>query len=173
MAGKNQQTNQLANQLPFVSVVMPIYNEAKYIRRSLGAVLAQDYPAQRLEVFVVDGGSTDATRDIVAQMSARYTNVRLLDNRDKIQAAGLNVGIRAAQGDIIVRVDGHTFIEPDYVRACVQHLVAGDAENVGGMMQAQGDTFVGQAIALATTSPFGIGGSKFHYTDQTSYVGTV
>ena len=70
-------------------------------------MLAQDYPAQRLEVLVVDGGSSDATRDIVAEMSARYANVRVLDNPDKLQAAALNVGIHAAQGDIIVRVDGH------------------------------------------------------------------
>jgi cellulose synthase/poly-beta-1,6-N-acetylglucosamine synthase-like glycosyltransferase len=161
------------DQLPFVSVVMPIRNEAKYIERSLGAVLRQDYPANRLEVLVVDGRSTDASRDIVTRLAGRYANVRLLDNPRQIQAAALNVGIRAAQGDIIVRVDGHTFIEPDYVSACVRHLLAGDADNVGGMMRAQGETSVGQAVALATTSPFGIGGSKFHYTDQSHYIDTV
>ncbi|GAB4423034.1 MAG: hypothetical protein Kow0031_01370 [Anaerolineae bacterium] len=152
---------------------MPIRNESKYIERSLGAVLRQDYPANRLEVLLVDGRSTDATREIVGRLAGRYANVRLLDNPAQIQAAALNVGIRAARGDIIVRVDGHTFIEPDYVSACVAHLLAGDADNVGGMMRAQGDTVVGQAVALATTSPFGIGGSKFHYTDQMHYVDTV
>lgn len=152
---------------------MPIRNEAKYIERSLGAVLRQDYPASRLEVLVVDGRSTDATREIVSRLAGRYANVRLLDNPRQIQAAALNVGIRAARGEIIVRVDGHTFIEPDYVSACVRHLLAGDADNVGGMMRARGDTVVGQAVALATTSPFGIGGSKFHYTDQVHTVDTV
>lgn len=152
---------------------MPIRNEAKYIERSLGAVLRQDYPASRLEVLVVDGRSTDATREIVSRLAGRYANVRLLDNPRQIQAAALNVGIRAARGEIIVRVDGHTFIEPDYVSACARHLLAGDADNVGGMMRARGDTVVGQAVALATTSPFGIGGSKFHYTDQVHTVDTV
>lgn len=152
---------------------MPIRNEAKYIERSLGAVLRQDYPANRLEVLVVDGRSSDATREIVSRLAGRYANVRLLDNPRQIQAAALNVGIRAARGEIIVRVDGHTFIEPDYVSACVRHLLAGDADNVGGMMRARGDTVVGQAVALATTSPFGIGGSKFHYTDQVHTVDTV
>lgn len=161
------------DQLPLVSVVMPIRNEAKYIERSLGAVLRQDYPANRLEVLLVDGRSSDATREIVARLASRYANVRLLDNPAQIQAAALNVGIRAAQGDIIVRVDGHTFIEPDYVSACVRHLLAGDADNVGGMMRARGDSYVGQAVALATTSPFGIGGSRFHYSDREQAVDTV
>ncbi len=152
---------------------MPVLNEAGFIERSLGAVLAQAYPPQLLEVLVVDGGSTDATCAIVQTLMAQHANLRLLPNLRRIQAAAMNIGIAAARGEIIVRVDGHTIIAPDYVSQCVRLLVAGRADNVGGMMRACGQTYVGQAVALATTSPFGIGGSKFHYTDREQEVDTV
>jgi glycosyltransferase involved in cell wall biosynthesis len=158
---------------PPVTIVMPVLNEADFIQQSLAAVLAQDYPADRLEILVIDGGSTDNTRQIAQELLARHPYGRLLDNPKQIQAAGLNVGILAARSDIIVRVDGHTLIEPDYVSTCVRYLQAGIADYVGGRMRPVGTTFVGQAIALATSSPFGIGGSKFHYSDQEQYVDTV
>jgi succinoglycan biosynthesis protein ExoA len=82
---------------PFVSVVMPLRNEAKYIERSLGTVLIQDYPASRLEILVVDGHSEDATREIVARLADRYANVRRLNTPHKIQAIALNIGINAAR----------------------------------------------------------------------------
>lgn len=159
--------------LPSVTIIMPVLNEARFIRQSLGAALAQDYPAGNLEVLVVDGGSGDDTRRIVGQLAAQHPNLRLLDNPRRVQAAAMNVGIRAAAGDVIVRVDGHTVIAPDYVRACVDVLHSGRADNVGGMMKAQGSSWAGQAIALAVESPFGIGGSKFHYTDREQFVDTV
>jgi len=152
---------------------MPVLNEAGFIKRSLGAVLAQAYPPELLEVLVVDGGSTDATCAIVQTLMAGRANLRLLHNPRRIQAAAMNIGLAAAQGEIIVRVDGHTIIAPDYVSQCVRLLVTGRADNVGGMMRACGQTYVGQAVALATTSPFGIGGSKFHYTDREQEVDTV
>jgi glycosyltransferase involved in cell wall biosynthesis len=158
---------------PTVAVIMPVLNEAAYIERSLGAVLAQDYPADRLEILVVDGGSTDATRPIVRELMARHRHLHFLSNPRRIQAAAMNIGIEAAHGDIIVRVDGHTFIAPDYVSACVRHLRTGEAANVGGMMRPVGSSYVGQGIALATASPFGIGGSRFHYSDREQWVDTV
>ena len=158
---------------PFVTVIMPVLNEAQFIEMSLGSVLAQDYPPDSMEVLVVDGGSADNTRLIVERMMRQNSSVRLLDNPRRIQAAAMNIGINAARGDIIIRVDGHTLVDQDYVSACVSHLVSGEADNVGGMMRAQGTTIVGQAVALAMESPFGIGGSKFHYTDRAQYVDTV
>ena len=91
---------------------MPVRNEAAYIERSLGAVLAQDYPAERLEILVVDGLSTDGTREMVGRM-ARPPRVRLLDNPAGIVPPGLNIGIAQARGEIVVRVDGHCEIAPD------------------------------------------------------------
>jgi succinoglycan biosynthesis protein ExoA len=153
---------------PYVSVIMPIRNEANFIRTSLGAVLTQDYPSNRMEVLVVDGNSTDQTREIVEQMIPLFNRfeVRLLENRNGIVPTGMNIGIRQARGEVIVRVDGHTLIAPDYVRQCILALQRSNAENVGGRMYAIGDTPFGEAVALATSSPFGVGGGRFHYSNE-------
>jgi len=140
---------------PLVSVLMPVRNEASWIARSLGAVLCQDYPRDRLEVLVIDGASDDQTRQVVRSV-AGAERVRMLDNPQRLQAAGLNIGLRQARGEIIVRVDGHTIIAPDYVRICVATLQTTSAANVGGRMDPVGVTATGQAIALATTSRFGV-----------------
>ena len=159
--------------LPTVTVIMPVYNEAAYIRNSLGAVLNQNYCHELLEILVVDGGSEDETREIAAELLRDRLTGKILDNPHRIQAAALNIGIVAATGDVIIRVDGHTIIAPDYVSTCVDFLRQGKAENVGGLMRPLGTTYAGQGIALATTSPFGIGGSKFHYSDREQVVDTV
>jgi succinoglycan biosynthesis protein ExoA len=163
----------MTTSLPFVTVIMPVLDEATFINQSLGAVLAQDYPSDRLEILVIDGGSNDETCEIIHGMMREHPNVQLLDNPRRIQAAALNIGILAVQGDIIIRIDGHTIIASDYVRACVNYLVQDKADNVGGMMRPVGTTYVGQGVALATSSPFGIGGSKFHYSDREQDVDTV
>jgi len=154
---------------------MPIRNEADFIARSLGAVLAQDYPADRLEVLIADGMSTDDTRAIVQQLAARHPHiqVRLIDNPGKIVPTGFNAALAQARGDVIVRVDGHTVIAPDYVRECVAVLEQSGADNVGGRMTAVSTSPWGQAVALATSSPFGVGGARFHYSDREEWVDTV
>lgn len=162
--------------LPFVSLVMPIRNEAAFIERSLRAMLAQDYPPDRLEVLIVDGISTDGTREVIARTIAAYSDipVTVLDNPGRIVPVAMNVGIRAAKGDVIIRVDARCFIESNYVTQCVHYLHKTGAWNVGGRQQAEGQgDLISQSIALATTSPFGIGGSKFHYSNKAQYVDTV
>ena len=166
-------TNDLFQSLSMVSVIMPVRDEAHYIRRSLGAVLAQDYPAERMEVIVADGMSTDRTRAIVQALQARHPNLRLADNPGKIVPTGLNAAIRQAKGEIIIRVDGHTEIAPDYVRQCVETLERTGADNVGGCMNPVGEGVFGQAVALATSTPFGVGGGRFHYSDREESVDTV
>jgi succinoglycan biosynthesis protein ExoA len=150
---------------PLVSVIMPVRNEAAYIERSLGAVLAQEYPADRLEILVVDGMSGDGTREAVLAHAAADPRICLLDNPAGIVPPGLNIGIGRARGDIIVRVDGHCEIAPDYVRRCVEHLLAGHdgapVEAVGGPIETIGETAEAEAIALAMSSWFGVGGSAF------------
>lgn len=156
---KDVKTNQA--RLPFVTLVMPIRNEAAYIARALGAVLAQDYPRELMEVLVADGMSTDGTREIVAGMQADDARVCLLDNQGRYVATGLNAALRAARGEIIVRADGHCEIEPDYVRRCVIHLSEDDVDGVGGPIETVGVTYAARAIALAMSSGFGVGGSAF------------
>jgi glycosyltransferase involved in cell wall biosynthesis len=159
--------------LPFVSVVMPVRNEAALMADSLGAVLAQDYPADRMEVIVVDGNSTDGTRQALEELQRSERRLILLFNPAQIVPAALNIGIVAARGEIVIRVDAHTVIAPDYVEKCVKYLKRGDAQNVGGLMRPVGRTYFGFSVALATSSPFGIGGSKFHYSEKEQFSDTV
>ncbi|HEX9004828.1 MAG TPA: glycosyltransferase family 2 protein, partial [Blastocatellia bacterium] len=144
---------------------MPVRNEADYIANSLGAVLEQDYPADLMEIIVADGMSTDATREVVRSLQARFPNVRLIDNPGKIAPTGLNRAINEARGDIIVRVDGHCEIEPDYVRRSVEHLQNdgphGRVDGVGGPIETIGETAMAEVIAAAMSSSFGVGGSAF------------
>lgn len=147
--------------LPTVTVIMPVRNEEAYISRSLGSVLAQDYPAERLEILVVDGMSDDGTRDYVRKEMASRPRLRLIDNPARIVPPGLNLGIRQATGEIIVRVDGHCEIAPDYVSRCVEHLLNDGVDAVGGPIETIGETDEAQAIALAMSSWFGVGGSAF------------
>jgi glycosyltransferase involved in cell wall biosynthesis len=106
--------------LPFVSVIIPARNEGEYIERCLASLIAQDYPVDRLEILFVDGMSTDATRAIVADYCRRYQHLRLLENPRRVVPAALNIGLRAARGEIIVRVDGHCLLAPDYISRCVE-----------------------------------------------------
>jgi len=140
---------------------MPVRNEAAHIGRALGAVFAQDYPADRLEVVVADGLSTDGTRERLEELRSRHPNLKVVDNPRGIAPTALNAALREAGGEIIVRVDGHCEIATDYVRRCVGHLRAGSAEAVGGSVTTLGENALGEAIALAMSSRFGVGGSAF------------
>ena len=158
-----------------VTVIMPIRNESGFIGRSLGAVLTQDYPHDQLEVLIADGMSTDATRDVIAQLIKTHptVRVRVVDNPEKIVPTGINRALALAKGDVIVRVDGHTIIAPDYVRQCVTLLQSTGADNVGGRMEAVSDGRFGRVVALATNSPFAVGGARFHFSDREEWVDTV
>lgn len=158
---------------PFVSLLMPVRNEASFIERSVGAVLAQDYPRDRIEVIVADGLSTDRTREIIEALAKQHPNLHLVDNPGKIVSTGLNAALRVARGEIIIRVDGHTVIASDYCRQCVEALRQTGADNVGGRMTAASDGVFGRAVALATSSRFGIGDARFHYSDRAEQVDTV
>jgi glycosyltransferase involved in cell wall biosynthesis len=99
--------------------------------------------------------------------------VRLLDNRERIVPAAMNVGIQEARGDVIVRVDGHCEIPPDYVRTCVERLEETEADNVGGMQDPIGDGYMAEAIAVATSTPLFIGNAHFRYAEEERWVDTV
>jgi len=142
---------------------MPIYNEAGHIERCLSAVLSQDYPPHLIEVLIADSQSTDGTIDCIEKLILRNPGrrIRILDNRARTPGAGLNLMIRHATGEIVVRVDGHTEIAPDYVRWCVTALQTSDAVNVGGCITASGEAFLERAIAIAISSFWGNGGARF------------
>ncbi len=147
--------------LPFVSVVMPVRNEAAFIERSLGAVLAQDYPQDRVEIIVADGMSTDGTRERLAALQVQHRQLKVVDNPGRIVSTRLNKAHPLATGDIVVRRDGHCEIAPDYVSRCVDHLRSGKANAVGGPIHTIGETHMASVIAIAMSSRFGVGGSAF------------
>ncbi len=162
--------------LPFVSIIMPVRNEATFIARSLGAVLAQDYPADRLEVLIADGMSTDDTRVIIRQLAAQHPQVpvRVIDNPGKIVPTGFNAALAQARGDVIVRIDGHCEIAPDYVSRCVIHLLEDGVDGVGGPIRTVGVTPLSATIALAMSSSFGVGNSAFRTVkDKAMFVDTI
>jgi succinoglycan biosynthesis protein ExoA len=161
-----------------LSIVIPARNEEKYMRALLDSVLANDYPHDHMEILIVDGMSTDRTREIVCEYRQRYPFIRLLENPRRIIPAALNVGIRAARGEIIVRMDAHTTYATDYIRLAVHALETTGAAMIGGIQRPTGSTLITRAIAAATSSPFGMGNSYYHYgtemcwVDDSVYLGT-
>jgi glycosyltransferase involved in cell wall biosynthesis len=144
-------------------------NEAAHIAYCIDSVLAQDYPADRLELIVVDGDSNDNSAEVLRAYGER---LRVLSNPAHIVPAAMNIGIAFARGEIIARVDAHTVIAPDYIRVGVETLQRTGADNVGGSMHAVGGGRWGTAIALAMGSRFGIG-AYFHFASADREVDTV
>jgi succinoglycan biosynthesis protein ExoA len=169
---------------PRVSVVLPCRNEASSIKPCILSVLAQEAPPAGFELIVADGMSDDGTREILSQLTAelgergtkhggREPIIRVIDNPRQIVSAGLNAAIRAARGDIIIRMDAHTEYAPDYIARCVETLEQTGADNVGGPARTKADTRLQKAIAAAYHSPFSVGGARFHDPDYEGYVDTV
>lgn len=153
---------------------MPVRNEGAYIARSLRAVLNQDYPQSLIEVIVADGMSTDHTTEIVKSFQQRYRNVDLLANPGRIVPTGMNLAIERARGEVIVRVDGHCEIAPDYISRCIEHLRQREVDGVGGPLETIGETFTAKGIAVAMGSKFGVGGSAFRtVSDRTMLTDSV
>jgi succinoglycan biosynthesis protein ExoA len=156
-----------------ISVVVACRNERRHIRGFLESLLAQQTNGLAWEVLIADAMSEDGTREILKEYATRYRSFKVLDNPDKIASTGLNLAIRAARGDVIVRMDAHTEYQHDYIQCCVETLRNRDAENVGGPARTKADGVVAEAIAVAYHSPFSTGGSRFHQIDYEGYVDTV
>ena len=144
-----------------VSIICPLFNEEKFIERCILSILEQDYPQDKLEVLLIDGRSTDHTADIVRRYTEKYPFIKLLDNPERVVPYALNKGLEAATGEVIMRIDGHCTYPTNYISELVRYLYELDADNVGGVWNTQpaNDTAVCHAIALASSHPFGVGGS--------------
>ena len=159
---------------PMVSVIIPVRNEQGYIGPCLQALAQQDYPRERFEVIVLDGESTDATaREAEAAAAEFGVPDAFLTNRRRTTAAGLNLGLSLARGEIIVRVDGHTLVDPTFLSASVRALLESGADAVGGPIRSKGRGPVGQAIALAVSSPLGVGDAAFRHSNREQWVDSV
>ena len=158
---------------PFVTVAMPCLDEARFIEPCLRSVLAQDWHADRLEILVADGGSTDGTREVVGRIAAEDPRVTLVDNPARVQAAGMNAVICRARGDVVVRMDVHCVYASDYVRRCVGVLERTGADNVGGAQRARAETPFQRALCAALDSPLGVGGASYRSPHKEGFVDTV
>jgi len=159
---------------PFVSVLIPVRNEVGFIAKCLQAVSEQDFPSNLVEVLVVDGMSDDGTYELLQSWTALAANRFVFQNPGKIVPKGLNILIPKAKGDVLIRVDGHCIIAPDYVSNCVRHLQQDQVDGVGGPMRSIGEDLISQVTALAMSSKFGVGNSSFRTeTGQTKLVDTV
>lgn len=160
-----------------LSVIVPIYQEEKYIAKCIDSMLNQDYPKDDLEIILVDGMSKDRTREIVATYTAQYPFIRLIDNPERIAPCAMNRGIKEAKGDVIMRLDAHVYYPKNYFSLLVEKLnELPGAENVGALCNTLpvNDSLTAQSIAAVLSSSFGMGNSHFRIgADKEMEVDTV
>lgn len=158
----------------FISVIIPVYNEEKYIDACVQSMLLQDYPKDAMEWFFVDGMSPDATKRILQNYQAQYPDmIHVLDNPNKTVPYAMNIAIRQAKGKYIIRLDAHAEYASNYFSKCVEVLERTGADNVGGVMETKARTPIGKTIAKMLSSKFGVGDSQFRTNGKDGYVDTV
>jgi succinoglycan biosynthesis protein ExoA len=146
---------------PAVSIVMPVLNEERHLAASVRHVLSQDYPGE-VEVVLAVGPSSDRTEEVARQLAAEDSRVTVVDNPTGKTPSGLNAAIGASRHGIVARIDGHAMMPADYLRVAVETLHDTGADNVGGIMAAEGETPWERAVAAAMTSKVGVGNARFH-----------
>jgi len=145
-----------------ISIIIPCYNEERFIKMCLNSIYEQSLPMDNLEILVIDGMSNDRTVAIVKQeIEAGRSNIKLLENPRRIQASAMNIGVRHSRGTYIVRMDAHSTYSRDYVEKCIALAKETGADNVGGISIATARSRTGKAISLALSCPFGVGNSVF------------
>ncbi len=161
---------------PLVSIIVPCRNERRYIAACLESIRMNDYPADSVEVVVVDGASDDGTRDVLRDYVQNWPRVRWLDNPARTTPAALNIGVRHVRGEIVMRMDAHCHYPRDYISSLVRWLDESGADNVGGICRTLpgSDSPTARAIAIALSHPFGVGNSRFRIgTTKPRWVDTV
>lgn len=160
-----------------VSVIVPCRNEEGHIGRFLREALGQEPPRgtgrEEIEFLVADGGSTDGTRGELEEAARRDDRLRVIENPEGTVSPGLNRAIRAARGEIVLRMDVHTEYAPDYLRRCVETLERTGAANVGGPARTRAEGYWPRAIAAAYHSAFCVGGARFHNPEYEGPLDTV
>ncbi len=158
MMSQQKKTNLLA-----VSIIIPCRNEEKFLAKCLDSIIANDYPKDKLEILVVDGISEDRTREILEEYAKKFHFIKALENPKKFTPFGLNLGIKQAKGEIVIRMDGHATYEKDYISKCVNYLNKYKVDNVGGVMETipAEKNIISKSIAFSLSHPFGTGGSYF------------
>jgi GT2 family glycosyltransferase len=158
---------------PIVSVVIPMFNEKDNILSCLESLKNQDYPYEKIEACVVDGASTDESPNLIREYSKTNSNVKLLSNPDRITPKGLNIGVKAATGEIIIILGAHTKVKKDFISKNIEYIKKQSVLCVGGTQINKGDTYIQQAIGHAMGSPFGIMSAPYRFQKNPGFVDTV
>jgi len=162
---------------PFVSIIVPCYNEETTIRQLLVSVFAQTYPRGQMELIISDGMSTDRTREVIAAFQKDHDGlaVRVVNNPVRTIPSGLNQAICESRGEIIVRLDAHSMPIPEYVERCVSALELGRGDNVGGVweIRAGAETWIAESISFAAAHPLGVGDAMYRLKASAGAVDTV
>jgi len=163
--------------LPWVSIIIPCRNEEKFIGKCLNSIINNDYSKESLEILVIDGMSEDKTKEIVEKYTKQYLYIKILENPNKFTPFGLNIGVKNARGDIIIRMDAHSTYEKDYISKCIKYLNQYNADNVGGIwkIMPRTHTLINKAIVFASSSIFGAGDAYYRrgYSRGPKWVDTV
>jgi cellulose synthase/poly-beta-1,6-N-acetylglucosamine synthase-like glycosyltransferase len=159
--------------LPLVSIVIPMFNESETIERCLNSIFSQDYPREKIEILVADGGSTDGAMEKVESLGRMYSGLRIVENPKRRTPAGLNAGIRSAKGDIVVILGAHTRIKEDFLRQNVEAMHRERVHCTGGTQVNVGDTYMQKAIGIAMGSPFGLPSAPYRFSKSEKFVDTV
>ncbi|NFF78268.1 glycosyltransferase family 2 protein [Clostridium sporogenes] len=157
-----------------VSVVIPCKNEVGYIEKCLNSFVNQNYPKELYEVLVCDGISTDGTQDIVKRYEENYKNVKLVLNEGITAPKGMNLGIKNSTADVIIIFGAHAYADEDFIKKNIEFLSKdSNIGCVGGPIETLNNSNKGKAIALAMSSPFGVGNALFRYAKKETFVDTV
>lgn len=160
-------------QMPFISVILPVRNEERFITACVASIFAQDYPQEQMEVIFVDGCSEDRTVELLHEMQKAHPQIMVLHNPNRTVPYAMNIGIEKSRGEVIVRLDAHAEYPPDYIRLSVETLLTRECDNAGGVFETRGRGFMGEAIAEMLKTPLGVGNATYRLTQEDGYVDTV
>jgi succinoglycan biosynthesis protein ExoA len=159
--------------IPLVSILIPLFNEESFIEGCLDSVFQNNYPAEALEVIVIDGGSSDNGPALVKNYIQRHKNLILLDNPQKFVPFAMNIGANHAKGEFLLRADAHAVYGENFILRSVELMAEKNAASVGGIRKAKGKSLIGKSIAATVSSPIGAGNASYQTVRNSGWVDTV
>lgn len=152
-----------------VAIIIPTLNEERFISRCLNSIIKQTYEFEKMDVMIIDGGSNDKTKDIVAEYQKSHQNIRFIENKKKIQSVAFNIGLKKSTAPYIIRLDAHAEYDSKYISLCIENLKQDEKRgNVGGRCNILpfNQSLWAQTNAILNHSRFGIGGAAFRVSNE-------